>query len=78
MPPRKSQSRGDQGGGPSRTLWEYEEDFALHDTDWAKLLNHYGSQGWELVAVIHDESTSDPLQSRLVFKRPKQLETDGE
>lgn len=65
--PRKP---GASGGPSRRQRWEYEEEFFRHDAEWKETLDRYGARGFELVAMIHDESESDPLQVHAVFKRP--------
>lgn len=51
---------------PDRTTWEYATaPLLIHATQ--EILNHWGSQGWELVQVI-----PGPIPEQLVvyFKRP--------
>jgi len=52
-------------------MWEYAEDFAKQANWWGGLLNKYGEDGWELVAVVPDDNED----FRLIFKR--QVEDDG-
>lgn len=53
--------------------WEYAEDYASLMDGWTELLNQHGDEGWELVAVILDETDIDGRthegRYRLVFKR---------
>ena len=53
-------------------MWEYAEDFAKQENGWHDLLNKYGEDGWELVAVVPD----DDQDFRLIFKRPTES-SDG-
>jgi hypothetical protein len=52
--------------------WEYHEALQAHGKTWDTLLNRLGLEGWELVAVLHDESSeAKKYEARLLFKRPR-------
>lgn len=85
MPPKSTARSQKQGASPPApparpTRWVYEEEFLRHDSEWGDVLNKYGAQGWELIAVLHDESTGpdEPMQSRCIFKRPATTDVSEE
>jgi len=55
--------------------WEYHEEHLAHAKPWGTKLNRLGLEGWDLVSVLHDESSSRDegtgYQARVLFRRPR-------
>lgn len=52
--------------------WEYHEAMLPHAKPWDTTLNRLGLEGWDLVAVLHDESSDKgSYAARALFKRPR-------
>lgn len=52
--------------------WEYHEAILAHSTRWETTLGRLGLEGWDLVAVVHDESSErGSYAARALFKRPR-------
>lgn len=55
--------------------WEYHEAVLTYDKLWHETLNRLGLEGWDLISVIHDESTKSSdkggYAARVLFKRPR-------
>lgn len=52
--------------------WEYHEAILEHGKRWDTTINRLGLEGWDLVTVLHDESSErGSYAARLLFKRPR-------
>jgi len=65
-------SPGQPVAGRPGVMWEYKTDYGPTIESNDELLNRWGREGWELVAVLDDNIARGDLRTlRYVFKRPK-------
>lgn len=57
--------------------WEYRV-VSLDDGKYTSALNAYGAEGWELLAVVHDEPAAPPPEGRSSLPIPGRLGKLGE